>query len=543
VVPTTLGGLLVDAAERHPDRKALVSPTGSLTYNGLGVQAHRLATQLAEGGVRPGDRVAICLPKSPELSVGVFGTLLAGGCYVPIDPTTPIARSKLIIDDAQPRAVLCTTRMAKRLFDGVAGATDQEMEQPSHADGRRVTLCLLDDNTSPGGPRAVAIPWPQVMSNAARSGSIRPDPDVPAYILYTSGSTGRPKGVVHTHRSAMAFVRWAAAQLRLGTRDVVSQHASPSFDLTVFDFFSSALAAATLVSIPEWLFGQLPKTYRFIVERGITVWYSVPSALLRDGSDESLALLTRSSLRRVVFAGEVIPKHSMRRFAKCLPPGCEVSNWYGPTETNVCTFHDIRPIELESEEPIPIGSPCPFATVRIERTGGGEIAEGELLVSSATLMEGYWKLDDLTAKAFVQQEGRRFYRTGDVVSTNPDGGLLLVGRKDRLLKIRGYRVQPEEVERVLATHPDVIEAAVIVLPEDGLARLGAAVATRGAADEVTTDGLRRQCAEMLPPYMVPSVIVPLPALPRGTRGKVDLAAVSELISPRSRLSTPQPHEP
>src|SRR5262249_34005252 len=145
------------------------------------------------------------------------------------------------------------------------------------------------------------------------------------------------------------------------------QHASASFDLAVFDYFCSALAAATLVSVPEWMFGQVGKTCRWIVQNGITVWYSVPSALLAPTASAT-EVLSDSQLRHVVFAGETIRKESLQTFAKYLPSGCALSNWYGPTETNVCTYKDIGAEDLASDAPVPIGIPCPYAEIEIAPT-------------------------------------------------------------------------------------------------------------------------------------------------------------------------------
>jgi amino acid adenylation domain-containing protein len=460
--------------------------------------------------------------------VGIFGALLAGGCYVPIDANTPVTRVKLIINDAEPKVIICHARLARHLFSSASISSSDELRYESLDAAREVLLCVLDASTF--GACAAAISWAEVTGDAASCVSMQEDSNGFAYILYTSGSTGRPKGVVHTHRSAMAFIQWAAGNVRLDPHDILSQHASPSFDLTVFDFFCSVLAAATLVAVPEWLFGNVLKTCRFIARNGITVWYSVPSALLREGAEGSLDLLRGSSLRRVIFAGEALPKHLLRKLVQQLPSGCTVSNWYGPTETNVCTFHDVKAADLDSDDAVPIGLPCPFASVRIEPQIDGRAEEGELLVSSATLMNGYWKLDNLTAKVFVTKDAQLYYRTGDIV-TWCTGNLLFIGRADRLLKVRGYRVQPEEVERVLAAHPDVLEAVVIPLRENGLDRLAAAVTISGADNSIIA-GLKRLCIETLPSYMVPSLIFRLPTLPRGSRGKVDLTAVSSLVPVR-----------
>lgn len=524
----TLSRLLVNAAEGYPEKIALITADGSVSYRELFCRASTMAARLIDVGVCSGDRIAICLPKCVDLSVALFGVLLAGGCYVPIDPNTPTARVRLIIDDAEPKAIICGDREIRRLFEGAGLPLPHRPAEHPRGTRRPVWLCLVTPSMSLSRTFAVSD-LEEAVGGLAGSATGPGDANARAYILYTSGSTGRPKGVVHTHESAMAFVEWAAAHVNLGPEDVLSQHATPSFDLTVFDFFCSALAAATLVSVPEWLFGNVIRTARFIADSGITVWYSVPSALLREGGEASLDLLRRSSLRQVIFAGEVLRANALKGLAQRLPQGCSISNWYGPTETNVCTHEDIGLADLEAGGTIPIGRPCPFSAVEVERSASSN-SEGELLVASLTLMEGYWKLDELTGRAFVaNSEGRLFYRTGDLVTWH-DGRLFIRGRTDRLLKIRGFRVQPEEAERVLAGHTDVVETAVVVRKQDGLDGLAAAVvAVDGSREDLIVADLMRLCAEILPSYMIPSPIFLLPALPRGDRGKVDLEAVSRLI--------------
>lgn len=528
MVTSSLSDLLYDAGIRFPDQLALVTPTGHVTYGEFQRRALCLAACLVESGVRPGDRVIICLQKGLELTVAIFSTLLAGGCYVPIDYATPPARILLIARDAEPKAIICTFRTGQNLFHDISITSAMDAE----ADLNKQTCIFMPSHSHSEKSFATCTPWERALHCVPLSAPVPTAPTARAYILYTSGSTGLPKGVVHTHESALAFVNWAADNLQLEAKDVLSQHASPSFDLTIFDFFSSAKAAATLVSVPEWMFGQIGKTFRFIVEQGITVWYSVPSALLRREGVARFSTLSNSSLRRVVFAGEVIPVNLLREFMECLPPGCMVSNWYGPTETNVITHHDISASNLESDRPIPIGRPCAYAHIRIVPRADTEVEasnQGELLAATPTIMQEYWKLSDLTAKVCaVDSDGRRYYKTGDLV-TKEDGQLIFLGRIDRLLKVRGYRLQPEEIEHVLQGHAEVLEAAVIAIREEGVEYIAGVVATTNPEEGLLTE-LQRLCEELLPPYMVPSKIVRLDALPRNERGKISFRAIQHLFS-------------
>ncbi len=530
----TLSHLLLRAADAHPDRPAVWSSTGELTYAELRNRSMRLASALVEHGIEPGDRVVIALTKDLALPVAIFGTLLAGGAYVPIDYLTPPARAHVIAADAEPVAVISGSRTLQAMVLGGASPIDDgptDNTPALHWLGRR----WFDPDRSPE-----RLPASVRLSELQQRDQWRSPVAVPAsalaYILYTSGSTGRPKGVAHTNASAMAFVQWAVDAVGLTETDVVSQHASPSFDLSVFDFFGAAMAAARLALVPASTFGRVATLCRFIVSTGVTVWYSVPSALLRASAAEPLAVLKGSALRQVIFAGEEIPVGPLGVLWQNLPPSCRVANWYGPTETNVCTFHDLTALDVDGGGPIPIGKPCPYARKvptlaagdrAVMETNGG--MPGELLVAADTLMSGYWKLPAATSRVFsAGPDGRAYYATGDLISVDDARGLTFRGRVDRQLKVRGHRVQPEEVEHVLEQRVEVDEAAV-VKHRRGDVDVLAAVVRLADGQALEHDAVIAHCSRFLPPYMVPDVILPVAELPRGSRGKADYKAVLELV--------------
>jgi amino acid adenylation domain-containing protein len=525
----TLSHLLLQAADAHPDRPAVWSSTGELTYADLRDRSMRLARALVEHGIEPGDRVVIALPKDVALPIAIFGTLLAGGAYVPIDYLTPPARAHVIAADAEPVAVISGSRNTQAILLGDAS--------PAH-DGP-------SDNTPAlhwlgrGWPDPERPPEPRLsvsFSQLQQLDQLRSPVQVPAaelaYILYTSGSTGRPKGVAHTNASALAFVRWAVDAVGLKETDVVSQHASPSFDLSVFDFFGAAMAAARLALVPASTFGRVASLCRFIVSTGVTVWYSVPSALLRASGAESLTVLKGSALRQVIFAGEEIPVGPLRVLWQNLPPSCRVANWYGPTETNVCTFHDLTALDVDGGGPVPIGMPCPYADMSLVADDGAVMSNGtagELHVASDTLMSGYWKMPAATSQVLsAGPDGRTYYATGDLVSRDDARGLTFAGRVDRLLKVRGHRVQPEELEHVLEQRAEIDEAAV-VKHRRGEVEVLAAVVRLADGEALESDAVIAHCSRFLPSYMIPDVILPVAELPRGSRGKADYNAVLELV--------------
>jgi|HubBroStandDraft_5_1064220.scaffolds.fasta_scaffold03425_2 amino acid adenylation domain-containing protein len=536
---STLAQLLVSAADAHPDRPAVWSSAGELTYAELYDQSMRLAGTLVEHGIEPGDRVVISLAKDLALPVAIFGTLLAGGAYVPVDYLTPPARARAIAADAEAVAVVSGQRTMRAMV-----LDDADPAHDGPGDNSPAVHWLGRDWFDPDRPRErqpVSASLSRVQQRDRLGAPVGVPASALAYILYTSGSTGRPKGVAHTNASALAFVRWAVDAVGLHQGDVVSQHASPSFDLSVFDFFSTVMAAARLALVPPSTFGRVASICRFIVATGVTVWYSVPSALLRASGAESLPLLQGSSLRQVILAGEEIPLGPLRLLRDNLPPACRIANWYGPTETNVCTFYDLTPADADRGDPIPIGWPCPYAATSL--TGDGVVtpggAAGELLVAGDSLMTGYWKLPDATATVFsAGPDGRVYYSTGDLVSEDPARGLTFRGRVDRLLKVRGHRVQPEEVEHVLEQRAEIDEAAVVKLPQGDVDVLAAVVQVAGG-EALEHDAVISHCRRFLPPYMVPDVVLPVDELPRGGRGKADYRAVLELVESRRADSSPR----
>jgi amino acid adenylation domain-containing protein len=533
---SALSHLLLHAADAHPDRPAVWSSAGELTYAELCDRSLRLARALVEHGIEPGDRVVIALAKDTALPIAIFGTLLAGGAYVPIDYLTPPARARVIAADAEPVAVVSGLRTMQAMVRGDACPAGDGAGDNSPA------LHWLGRGWFDPGRSPERLPVSECLGQVQQLGRLRSPVSAPAsalaYILYTSGSTGRPKGVAHTNASALAFVRWAADAVGLGENDVLSQHASPSFDLSVFDFFGAAMASARLALVPASTFGRVASLCRFIGAAGVTVWYSVPSALLRASATGSLALLAGSALRQVIFAGEEIPVGALRILWQNLPPSCRIANWYGPTETNVCTFHDLTAPDVQTGDPIPIGRPCPYATTSLaadDHAAAPDDAAGELLVASDTLMTGYWKLPDATSRVFsTGPDGRVYYATGDLVSRDARG-LTFRGRVDRLLKVRGYRVQPEEVEHVLEQRAEIAEASVVKHRQGDLDVLAAVVRLAGGAG-LDPGAVIGHCSRLLPSYMVPDVILPVGDLPRGTRGKVDYPAVVELV--KSHHDTP-----
>lgn len=504
---------LDQAAAERPEHPAVRFGDQQLTYGQLATRSNSLAHTLVAQGVRRGDRVGIYMNKSLEAITAVYGIMKAGAAYVPLDPFAPLARLEYVIRDCQIRVLVSSDMKA------------HDVQQMLEHGARLQCIIGLSDESIP----AQTIAWEDIFEQQAEA---PPAIDVVeqdlSYILYTSGSTGDPKGIMHTHRSALTFAEWAAETYRLRQDDVLSNHAPFHFDLSTFDFFAAARVGATTVIIPE-AFTKFPVNMaRLIQNQRITVWYSVPFALIQLLMRGAIENHDLTSLRWVLFAGEPFPTKHLRALMAEIPQA-RFSNLYGPTETNVCTFYHVPQLPQDSDEPIPIGKPCANAQALILDADDQPVAPGdvgELLIRSPLLMRGYWGRPDLNDRGFYRHRVFEhyedlFYRTGDLVQEDADGNLKYLGRKDRQIKTRGYRVELDEIEVALLSFNGIAEAAVFPVPDGEGSNLIEAAVTSRPGHSLVKEALVEHISGRLPSYAVPTRITFMDKFPRTSTGKIN----------------------
>jgi amino acid adenylation domain-containing protein len=521
---TGLWELAARSATRSPDAIAVALGGDRLTYRELVEWSERIGGALQEAGVVHGDRVLLAAGKTPRTMAALLGILRAGAAYVPLDPASPVARTRHMLDAVGTRWMLADADGAKLVRSLVSE--------------RDLTVGWLGQD-EPAGLGPPAFTWATLARSAPVARSVAADGERTAYILFTSGSTGIPKGVAVRHRNVLHFVEWAAGHFGLGGEDRISSHPPLHFDLSVFDVFGAFAAGATLELVPPGLNLSPGGLAGFIRDRELTQWFSVPAAL---------ALLVKAGavregdfprLRRLLWCGEVLPTPVLRALMQRLPH-VRFTNLYGPTETTIASsWYTLPAIPATDDEDIPIGHAIPGEelvvldeALRLPTVG----EQGELYIGGAGVAEGYWRDETRTRAAFVPdprpgREGRVLYRTGDIASQDPAGYFRFHGRADGQIKSRGYRIELGEIEAALATLPDLREGAVVAVETNGFE--GMAICCAYVAErEVAPTALRGALSGRLPSYMLPARWMALEALPRNVNGKVDRQAIRVLFQAR-----------
>ncbi|AXM89914.1 non-ribosomal peptide synthetase [Anoxybacillus ayderensis G10] len=510
----TLPALFEKQVQRVPDATAVVFEDQKLSYAELNKKANQLAHFLISKGVGPERVVALALPRSLEMVIGILAVLKAGGAYLPLDPNYPEDRIAYMMEDAQPMYVIANQQMAVKLphtpnVEHIVVDAEHVVGQIGHY-----------PETNPNDADRIEALSPYHM----------------AYIIYTSGSTGKPKGVMIPHQNVVRLFRSTEHWFQFSENDSWTLFHSYAFDFSVWEIWGPFLYGGRLVVVPHHV-SRSPKEFlQLLVEQNVTVLNQTPSAFyqLMQADRENSEWSKQLSLRFVIFGGEALELSRLEDWYERHPENQpKLINMYGITETTVhVSYIELDRTILSLKGNSLIGCSIPDLEVyvlddQLQPVPPGVI--GEMYVAGAGLARGYLGRPDLTAERFIANPfgppGSRMYRTGDLAKWRVDGTLDYIGRADHQVKIRGYRIELGEIEAVLAKHPQIAQVAVIVREDQpGDKRLVAYIVP--AKDAVfESSELRKYVAASLPDYMIPSAFVMIEALPLTPNGKLDRKAL------------------
>ncbi|MEC1256308.1 non-ribosomal peptide synthetase DhbF [Bacillus subtilis] len=477
-----------------PERIALMCDDIQVNYRKLNEEANRLARLLIEKGIGPEQFVALALPRSPEMVASMLGVLKTGAAYLPLDPEFPADRISYMLEDAKPSCIITTEEIAASLPDNLA-----------------VPELVLDQ----------AVAQEIIKRYSPENPDVSVSLDHPAYIIYTSGSTGRPKGVIVTQKSLSNFLLSMKEAFSLGEEDRLLAVTTVAFDISALELYLPLISGAQIVIARKETIREPHALAQMIENFDINIMQATPTlwhALVTSEPEKLRGL-------RVLVGGEALPSGLLQALQDL---HCSVTNLYGPTETTIWSAAAFLEEGLKGVPPI--GKPIWNTQVYVLDNGLQPVPPGvvgELYIAGTGLARGYFHRPDLTAERFVADPygppGTRMYRTGDQARWRTDGSLDYIGRADHQIKIRGFRIELGEIDAVLANHPHIEQAAVVVREDQpGDKRLAAYVVADAAID---TAELRRYMGASLPDYMVPSAFVEMDELPLTPNGKLDRKAL------------------
>ncbi|WP_430689730.1 enterobactin non-ribosomal peptide synthetase EntF [Klebsiella variicola] len=503
---TTLSALVADQARKTPDAPALADARWQFSYREMRQQVVALAQLLRQRGVKPGDSVAVALPRSVFLTLALHGIVEAGAAWLPLDTGYPDDRLRMMLEDARP-SLLITSEDQLARFSDIPGLESLCYQQP---------LAAGDD-----APLALS------------------KPDHTAYIIFTSGSTGRPKGVMVGQTAIVNRLLWMQDRYPLSAQDVVAQKTPCSFDVSVWEFWWPFIAGAQLVMAEPEAHRDPQAMQQFFARYGVTTTHFVPSMLAAFvASLDADSVAACRTLRRVFCSGEALPTELCREWERLT--GAPLHNLYGPTEAAVdVSWYPACGPELAAVtgSSVPIGWPVWNTGLRILDAAMRPVppgVAGDLYLTGIQLAQGYLGRPDLTASRFIADPfapGERMYRTGDVARWLTNGAVEYLGRSDDQLKIRGQRIELGEIDRVMSGLPDVAQAVshacvfnqAAATGGDARQLVGYLVSDSGLP--LDTAALKARLAEQLPPHMVPVVLMQLAELPLSANGKLDRKAL------------------
>lgn len=492
---------LFETAVENGEKIGLTDGESALTFEGLLRRSYNLAKRLRTRALNA--PILVCLPKSTDAVVSFAGILMSGNFYVPVDLRSPKNRIQSILRNLNPAVIVSRRRY------------EAEIETLHPAKPECIYWEDLEKEES-------NLPMAQIVRECRNVTDRIIDTD-PCYVMYTSGSTGVPKGVVVPHRGVVDYIEWAISCLKVNRGDVIGNQAPLYFDNSTLDIYLSWSTGAKLELLPESVFSFPARLVDHLENRGITFIFFVPSVLVSVSRMDVLRPGRLPLLRKVVFAGEVMPTKHLAYWQRMLPDKTYI-NLYGPTEITVdCTYFIVDRV-YDPSESLPIGYPCRNSGILIltEEDRPARCGElGELCVRGSSLALGYWGDEERTNAVFTQnplQKGYfdRIYRTGDVVYENENGQIIYVGRKDSQIKHMGYRIELGEIELAAGSVPEVGNCCVLY--DGGRKEI---VLLYDGACEIPTGDFRKCLSGLLPVYMVPRKFRFFEKLPVNQNGKID----------------------
>ncbi|WP_265975575.1 amino acid adenylation domain-containing protein [Brucella intermedia] len=516
------GRALLAAALTFPDRFALSAAGERLTYRDLFGQSAGIAAAFGKAGIRPGDCVAVLAGRNTTAYGAVLAAVLAGCCYVPLNHKFPPERNRRILERSGASALIIDDECAGQQGNGLGDLGGLLVVTP---ESNRVPFDSVRT-------RLVPLDMPSVALEAFEPRKV-PASASPLYLLFTSGTTGQPKGVPISHANLAAYLAAIRAHVPVGPEDRVLQAVDLTFDLSVHDMMLTWTNGAELYAAPDNGAILAP---RLIAANDLTTSLIVPSAAARAIDYGLVKPEAMPSLRYSLFAGEALPVPLAEQWQHAAP-NAVILNLYGPTEATIhTTFYPFDARRPPPSKIMPIGWPLGEQKVLISNHDGSEPVAGEaaeIFLSGPQLTAGYWKAPHLDEERFVLRDGTRWYRTGDLGRLDPEHGILFSGRADRQMKMRGYRVELQEIEGTLRDVTGRSQAAVLGWP---VVADGAADGIVGfvTGDPVDAAEVQRTMRKLLPPYMVPDRIEVIEALPLNANGKTDYRALATIVAEEQR---------
>jgi amino acid adenylation domain-containing protein len=507
---------LEHSAKRFPDKTALVCGEERLTYGQVNAKANRLARHLIASGLRRKDRVAIFLDTSLEAVISVFGALKAGGIFLMLSPTMKAKKLSYILKDSGARCMVTHSAKAQIAIEALADAPELEHVVWAGSNPGR-----------PGNPKMQYVTWEEAINPEAGLQDLdTPCIDVDlATIIYTSGSTGEPKGVMSAHCNVVAAARSITQYLGNTENDIVMNALPLSFDYGLYQVLMAFLYGGTVVLEKSFLFPV--KVLEIVVAERVTGFPMVPTMVALLLQMENLSKFDFSSLRYITNTAAALPAACIRKL-QSLFPHVTIFSMYGLTECKRVSY--LPPDQLD-KRPDSVGIPIPNEEVFVVDKNGKEVPDGvvgELVIRGSNVMQGYWNSPAETSKRFKpgSYPGERLLYSGDYFKRDLDGYLYFVARKDDMIKTKGERVSPKEIENVLCELEGIVEAAVIGVPDPILGQAIKAFIVIDPKVEITEKKVMSYCSKNLEPFMMPKSIEIKDAFPRTTTGKIDKKLLS-----------------